>query len=107
MAAVSGQPQGVSSQPEPMATGPNCQQVPQASVEKGVQKHTVAEEEDSLACDSGEHFRLLEPLRGVASDEICSWQPIEGASFLPGYAGGTPVAAGSLATAKAMWHAAT
>ncbi|CAE7398561.1 unnamed protein product [Symbiodinium natans] len=61
----------------------------------------AAASEDSISCDSGERFRLLEPLRGVASPGSCSWQPVEGASFLPGYAGGAPVAAGSLATAKA------
>jgi len=52
----------------------------------------------ALECDSGEDFHILEPDIEVGKE--CTWQAVEGATFLPEYAQGTPLAAGSLATAK-------
>lgn len=59
----------------------------------------VITQENIIDCDSGERFQLLEG-DGNQPYSSCLWQPIEGATFLPDYAKGLPLAAGSLATAK-------
>eukprot|EP00931_Biecheleriopsis_adriatica_P061049 TRINITY_DN36692_c0_g1_i2.p1 TRINITY_DN36692_c0_g1~~TRINITY_DN36692_c0_g1_i2.p1 ORF type:complete len:585 (-),score=124.50 TRINITY_DN36692_c0_g1_i2:19-1773(-) len=61
---------------------------------------------DMLDCDSGERFQILSglpdaPAVSSTAPEDCSWQPVEGAAFLPQHVRGMPMAAGSLGTAKA------
>eukprot|EP00913_Durusdinium_trenchii_P014253 g13371.t2 len=55
---------------------------------------------EQIAQKSGLSKNAEDLLKGPTETTTCSWQPVEGAVFLPGYATGKPLAAGSLNTAK-------